>query len=109
LASSPRWLNVARHRVRGLRVPYLLVLQHHDIPATTLLAAPVTLPLPGDVDVLAPRLIIGGSEHRARILDISAVPRSMLGETVTSASDQADAILSAVDIILHGYPAGRPR
>jgi hypothetical protein len=33
----------------------------------------------------------------------------MLGETVTSASDEADAILSAIDIILHGYPVGRPR
>jgi hypothetical protein len=109
VASSPRWLDVVRHRVRGLRVPYLLVLQHHDIPATTLLAAPVTLPLPGEVDVLAPRLMIDGTEHRARILDISAVPRSMLGETVTSVSDEADPILSAIDIILHGYPVGRPR
>jgi hypothetical protein len=108
MPSSPRWLDVVRHRVRGFRAPYLLVLQHHDIPAPTMLAAPVTLPLPGDVDVLAPRLTIDGKEHRARLLDMSAVPRGMLGETVTSASHESDAILSSIDIILHGYPVGRP-
>ncbi len=90
-------------------MPYLLVLQHHDIPATTMLAAPVTLKLPGDVDVLAPRLTVDGHEHRARLLDMSAVPRRSLGETVASAATEADAILNAIDIILHGYPVGRPR
>ena len=109
MASSPRWLDLVRHRVRGFRAPYLVVLQHHDIPATTMLVAPVTPPIPGDVDVLAPRLTIGGKEHRARLLDMSAVPRALLGETVASANDESDAILNAIDIILHGYPVGRPR
>jgi hypothetical protein len=77
MPSSPRWLDVVRHRVLGFRAPYLLVVQHHDIPATTLLAAPVTPPLPGDVDVLAPRLTIDGADYRARLLDISAVPRRL--------------------------------
>jgi hypothetical protein len=109
MQNSPRWLDLVRHRVRGFRVPYLVILQHHDIPATTVLAAPVTLPIPGDVDVLAPRLTIDGKEHRARLLDISAVPRALLGETAASANDERDAILNAIDIILHAYPAGRPR
>lgn len=108
MPSRPRWLDIVRHRVRGFRVPYLLVLQHHDIPATTMLAAPVTLPLPGDVDVLAPRLSIDGHEYRARLLDMSAVPRGLLGDTVASAAAEAETILNAIDIILHGYPVGRP-
>jgi hypothetical protein len=43
------------------------------------------------------------------LLDMSAVPRALLGETAASANDERDAILSAIDIILHGYPVGRPR
>ena len=74
-----------------------------------MLAAAVTLPLPGDVDMLAPRLTVNGKEHRARLLDMSAVPRALLGETAASANDERDAILNAIDIILHGYPVGRPR
>lgn len=109
MPSRPRWLDVVRHRIRGFRVPYLIVLQHHDIPAATMLAAAVTLPLPGDVEMLAPRLTIDGKEHRARLLDMSAVPRALLGETAASANDERDAILNAIDIILHGYPVGRPR
>jgi|GEM_PF-3426059 hypothetical protein len=106
--SSPRWLDIVRHRVRGFRAPYLLVLQHHDISAAPRLAAPVTLPLPGDVDVLAPRLTIDGTAYRARMLDMSAVPRAMLADTVASAADDADAIMGALDIILHGSSVGLP-
>jgi hypothetical protein len=105
---SPRWLDIVRHRIRGFRAPYLLVLQHHDIPASTRLAAPVTLPLPGDVDVLAPRLTIDATEYRARVLDMSAVPRAMLADTVASAAGDADTIMGALDIILHGYPVCLP-
>ena len=43
------------------------------------------------------------------MLDLTAVPRSLLLETVGSAEDEAEAIMSALDIILHGYPIGRPR
>ena len=105
--SRPRWLDIVQHRVRGFRAPYLLVVQHDAIPATTCLVAPVSLPLPGDLDVLAPRLLIDGTEFRARLLDISAVPIALLGETVTSADADRDAILGAIDVILHGYPVGR--
>ena len=106
--SSPRWLDVVRHRVRGFRAPYLLVVQHHAIPATTRLVAPVTLPLPGDVDVLAPRLLVSGIEYRARVLDMSSVSCALLGETLESLIADRDAILGAIDIILHGYPVGIP-
>ncbi len=40
---------------------------------------------------------------------MSAVPRALLGETAASAHDEREAILNAIDIILHGYPVGRPR
>jgi hypothetical protein len=106
--SSPGWLDVVRHRIRGLRVPFLLVLQHHTIPATTRLVAPVSLPIPGDVDILAPRLLVDGAEYRARLLDISAVPVSLIAETVASLVADRDAVLDAIDVILHGYPIGRP-
>jgi len=51
--NKPDWLDIVRHSVRGFRVPFLLVVQHHAIPARTRLVAPVSPPLPGDVDVLA--------------------------------------------------------
>jgi hypothetical protein len=108
MPSSPRWLDIVRHRIRGSRAPYLLIVQHHDIPATTLLAAPVTLSVPGDVDAVAPRVAIDGVDHRARILDISTVPRRLIGETILPGAPHDDTILSAVDIILYGYPVGRP-
>jgi len=104
--NRPDWLDVVRHRVGGFRVPYFLVVQHHAIPSATRLAAPVSLPLPGDVDILAPRLMIDGTEYRARILDISAVPVTLLGETVASLVADRDVIMIAIDLILHGYPAG---
>jgi hypothetical protein len=107
--NRPDWLDVVRHRVRGFRVPYLLVVQHHAIPSVTRLVAPVSLPLPGDVDVLAPRLLIDGVTYRARILDMSAVPVALLGETVASLAAERDAILGAIDVILHGYPVGTAR
>jgi hypothetical protein len=108
MGRSPRWLDIVRHRVRGFRAPYLLVVQHHDIPSTTLLAAPVTPSPPGDVDVLAPPLIVEGMACRIRLLDIRAVPRRLIGDTVVAATGESDAILSAIDVILHGYPVGRP-
>jgi hypothetical protein len=108
MPSSPRWLDIVRHRVRGFRAPYLLVVQHHDVPATTLLAAPITPSLPEDVDVLAPRLTVEGTMYRARLLDISAVPRRMIGDTIAAGHTESDAILDALDVILHGYPVGRP-
>jgi len=107
--SSPRWLDIVSHRLRAFRVPFLLVVQHHAIAGTTRLAAPVSPSLARDVDVLAPRLRVDGKEYRARILDITAVPVTMLGETVASATGDADAILGAIDVILRGYPVGIPR
>jgi hypothetical protein len=107
MPSSPQWLDIVRHRVPGFRAPYLLVVQHHDIPATTLLVAPVSLSLAGEVDVLAPRLTVDGAGYRARLLDISAVPRRMIGDTVMAAVTESDNILDAIDVILHGYSIGR--
>ena len=104
--SPPDWLDVVRHRARRIRAPYLLVLQHHAIPSPTRLVAPVSLPVPGDVNVLAPRLMIDGVSHRARILDIGAVRVTLLGETVVSMATDRDSILAAIDVVPHGYPVG---
>jgi hypothetical protein len=106
--NKPQWLDVVRHRIRGFRAPYLLILQHHDIPASTRLAAPVTPSQAVDVAVLSPLLIVAGRQYRARLLDTAAVNAAVLGESVESASDQSDAIMNALDIILHGYPVGLP-
>jgi hypothetical protein len=100
--NRPEWLDIVRHRVRGFRVPFLLVVQHHTIPSATRLVAPVSAPLQGDVDLLAPRVLIDGLEHRARVLDISAVPIQLLGETVASMVADREAIMNAIDVILHG-------
>jgi hypothetical protein len=105
---NPRRFDIVRHRARGVRAPYLLVLQHHDIPSATRIVAPLTLPGPGDHDAIAPRVIVDGDEYRARLLDMAAVPRPLLLETVASAAAEADAITYAMDVIFGGYPVGRP-
>jgi hypothetical protein len=107
-AHNPRWLSVVRHRIRGYQAPYLLILQHHDVPAPTCLVAPVTLPVRGDVEALAPTIAIRGVEHRIRLLDTAAMRRSLFADVEASASDIADPISAALDVILHGYPIGLP-
>ncbi len=108
MANSIRWLDIVKHRLRTFRAPYLLVIQHHDVPSETRISAPVTLPLPGDVDVLAPRVTLDGVEYRVRLLDMAAVPKGVLSNAVGSAANDADAIMGALDVVLHGYPVGRP-
>jgi hypothetical protein len=39
---------------------------------------------------------------------MTAVPRTVIGETVASAEPDAAAIADAIDVILFGYPVGRP-
>ena len=102
-------MDIVRHRVPGLRAPFVLVLQHHDISASTRIVAPVTVSGPTETAILSPEFEVNGRSVRARMLDITAVPRSLLLETVGSAQDEADAILNALDIILQSYPIGRPR
>ena len=94
--------------MRGFQAPYLLILQHHDIPASTRLAAPLALSQAADVAILSPLLIVEGEQYRARLLDIAAVSVAQLRETIESATDQSDAIMYALDMILHGYPVGLP-
>jgi hypothetical protein len=106
MVSNPRWLDVVRHRIRGVRAPFLLVLQHHDIPATTRLVAPLWRPQ-GDAGVVSPRLVVDGSEYRVRLLDTSPVSTAQLGETVASALSDRDNITDAIDRLLFGYPIGR--
>ena len=85
-----------------------MILQHHNVPGPSRLAAPVTLPFPRDVDVLAPQLILGGVAYRVRLLDTGAVDCSMFRDTEASALDIADRISASLDIVLRGYPVGLP-
>ena len=105
--SSPAWLDIVKHRFRAVRAPYLLILQHHDIPGVNQLAAPVSLFGPGVSNFVAPSVIVDGTEYRIRLLDMSPVPRTMFTAIVTSAADDRGSITDALDIILHGYPVGR--
>ena len=106
--SSPRRYDIVRHGVRGMKAPYLVVLQHHDVPSVTRIIAPLTVPQRGDHDSVAPLIDVDGTAYRARLLDLAAYPRSVLLETVASAEGAADAIAQALDIIFDGYPVGRP-
>lgn len=105
---SPRRYDIVRHRVRGMKAPYLVVLQHQDVPLITRIIAPLTVPQHGDHDGVAPLVDVDGTAYRARLLDLAAFPRSVLAETVASAEGEADAIVQALDIIFGGYPVGRP-
>jgi CcdB protein len=104
--NNPGRYDIVRHRVRGMKAPYLIVLQHHDVPSVTRIIAPLTLPQRGDHDGVAPLVDVGGTNYRARLLDLAAFPCSVLLETVTTASPAADAIVRALDIIFSGYPIG---
>jgi hypothetical protein len=105
---NPRQFDVVRHRVRGLRAPYLIVLQHHDVLSSTCIVAPLTSPERGDHDAIAPMVIVEGWEFRMRLLDMAAARRSLLLETVMSAADMSDGIRFALDVIFSGCPIGRP-
>lgn len=105
---NPRRYDIVRHSVRGMKAPFLIVLQHHDVPSVTRIIAPLTVSRPGDHDGVAPLVAVDGSAYRARLLDLAAFPRSVLRETVASATDAADAIVLALDIIFGGCPIGRP-
>jgi hypothetical protein len=106
--NSPRRYDIVRHRVRGMKAPYLIVLQHHDVPSITRIIAPLTLPQRGDHDGVAPLVEVDGTSYRARLLDLAAYPCSLLLETVASAAPFADAIGHALDVIFGGYPVGLP-
>jgi hypothetical protein len=84
------------------------VLQHHDIPASMRLAAPLTPLQAADVAVLSSLLLVDGGEYRARLLDTTAVGVALLQETVASATEQSEAIMNVLDIIVHGYTVGLP-
>jgi hypothetical protein len=71
-----------------MKAPYLVVLQHHDVPSITRIIAPLTLPQRGDHDSIAPPIDVKGTEYRARLLDLAAHPRSVPLETVASAERQ---------------------
>jgi hypothetical protein len=43
-----------------------------------------------------------------RLSGVAAVNVALLREAVDSATDRSDAIMNALDIILHGYPVGLP-
>ena len=107
-ASSPVWLDIVRHKVCHVRAPYMLILQHHDIPGPNRLAAPVSLAGAGVSSFVAPCVHVKGTEYRVRLLDMSPVPRTMLTAIVTSAAEERDAIMNALDTVLYGYPVGRP-
>jgi hypothetical protein len=100
--------DIVRHRIRGLRAPYLVVLQHPDIPSSTILAAPLTPAEPGDHPAIAPSIVVDGQELRLRLLDMAAVHHNLLLDKVGSASAFADAVTLALDIIFSGYPIGGP-
>jgi hypothetical protein len=91
-----------------MKAPYLIVLQHHDVPSVTRIIAPLTLPLRGDHDGVAPFVDVDGTTYRARLLDLAAFPCSVLLDTVTTATPSADAIVRALDVIFDGCPIGLP-
>ena len=57
--SAPAWLSVCQHRIRGLKVPCLLVLQHPIIPSQTRIVAPVVPASGARATLLAPRELVG--------------------------------------------------
>ncbi|MDA8249266.1 MAG: CcdB family protein [Rhodospirillales bacterium] len=107
-SGSPQWLDICRHRIRRQSVPYVVVIQHHLVPAVSRIVAPVVPAGGRPATLLAPRLDIGRVAHRAVLLEMSAVLLGMIGEVVGSALADSDAIGDALDAIFRGYPVGLP-
>lgn len=91
--------------MRGIRVPYLLVLQHHIVGGPTRICAPV-LPGPLEANVLLPAVELGGEPHYAVLLNMAAVPVASLGEVVGSGA--ADDVSRGLEAIFSGMPAWLP-
>jgi hypothetical protein len=106
-AEPPRWLDIVRPRGRGIRAPLAVILQHHIVPAQTVIAAPL-LRHDGPSNLLLPRVEVTGMSYVANLLDMTALPRTAIGETVGSALLEADAITDGLDAIFRGHPVGLP-
>lgn len=91
--------------MRGIRVPYLIVLQHHIVEGPTRICAPV---LPGalEANVLLPAIDVDSEPHHAVLLNMAAVPVGSLGEVV--GSGLADDINRGLEAIFSGMPAWLP-
>jgi hypothetical protein len=101
----PGWLQVCRHRIRGVTAPYLLILQHDFIQNQSRIAAPVLPAGRQRANLLMPRLTVEGSPHEAIMLEMASVPLGRFGVTVASSVDQ-EAVSDALDAIFRGYPVG---
>jgi hypothetical protein len=106
-ADPPRWLDIVRPRGRGIRAPLALILQHHIVPAQTAIAAPL-LRHDGPGNLLLPRIELDGVAYLGNLLDLGALPRAAIGETLGSALAAADAIADGLDAIFRGHPVGLP-
>ncbi len=91
-----------------MRVPYLLVLQHHIVAGTTRIVAPVAPAGPGPDTLLAPWLMIGPVRHRVVLLEMASVPVTLLGDTVEGAEIADTAVINGLDAIFRGYSVGLP-
>lgn len=92
--------------MRGIRAPYLLVLQHHIVGGPTRICAPL-LPGPLEANILLPAAEIRGKLYHAVLLNMAAVPVASLGEVV--GAGPADDISRGLEAIFSGLPAWLPR
>jgi hypothetical protein len=105
---GPRWLDVCRHRIRGIAVPYVLVLQHHIVAGQTRIVAPLVASIGERPTLLAPHIGVGTVIHRAILLEMAAAATRLIAEVVASAEPDADVVTRALDAIFRGYPVGLP-
>jgi hypothetical protein len=102
-----RWLAVHRHPIRGLPTPDVLMLQHHLVGGATRIVAPLARGAPPAL-LLAPRVMVEGDAFTALILDMASVPARLILAMVPDAQLDEDAVTTALDATLRGYPAGLP-
>lgn len=105
---GPRWLDICRHRIRGEPTPYILVIQHHVVPAASRIVAPLMPAGAGAATLLAPHVQVDRASYYALLLEMASVPLRLIAEAVGSAEVHADAIGNALDAIFRGYPVGLP-
>jgi hypothetical protein len=90
-------LDVCRHRLRGIRAPFLLVLQHDLVGGPSRICAQLVPGGEAEANVLLPVIEVGGAPHRAILLNMAAVPLAALGEVVASGRAAEDDVARGVE------------
>jgi toxin CcdB len=93
------------YRRQGAGVEFLLELQDNLLGnLSTRVVAPLVSPgtVGAPMKTLNPRIMVAGTDHILLTHLLAAIPASVLGDPVASASPQRDEIIASIDLLFTG-------